>query len=112
MNADPTVDAQSPVQSAAPRTLRPLLHYWLVDRDITGTALAEFCGVTSVEVSQWRQPWDSPRRRKPTDAKLAKIIEFTRGQISAADFYPPHLRGEAPAPDPREPLALHAPEGV
>jgi len=76
------------------RSTRPKLHYWLADNDLTRTAFAVALDVTTAEVSTFCLPWDNPNRRKPTDAKLARIVELTRGAVGAADFYPPHLRGD------------------
>lgn len=87
-----------PVETPA---THPGLHLWLKDRGIGNTAAAALLGVSRETVRLWRLPFTAALRRKPQDDdQLAQVIKVTEGAVTAADFYPPHLRADPPA-DPR-----------
>jgi hypothetical protein len=82
----------------------PKLHLWCIAEGMNDTAAAEHFGVSRQIVRLWRMPFDDPRRVRPRDDDLIeRVMVRTKsgrlGAVCAADWFPPHLRGE-PA-DPR-----------
>lgn len=78
---------------------RPKLARWLLERRISSTAAGTRIGVSREMVRRYCLPFDDPAQAVPGPGPLARIVEWTAGEITAADFYPPHLNGAA------EPLA-------
>lgn len=75
----------------------PKLHLWLKDRGLGDTAAGELFGVTRQAVRLWRLPFADPRRQRPqSEDLLAVIYAKTAGEVTIADFYPPHLRPRRP----------------
>lgn len=70
---------------------RPKFALWLWERDII---LREAAGELECSYEQVRViclPFEDQNRRVPGEALIERIVEYTGGQITAADFYPPHL---------------------
>lgn len=104
MNASsPSGPAADPNGAAPERVPRPKLAKFLFDRDIDPSRVAPVFGVQPETVRRWCLPFGHRDRRRPKDDKLELIIAYTQGEVTAADFYPPHLNGGAPdAADPAE----------
>lgn len=80
---------------------RPKFAQWLWERDII---LREAAGQLECSYEQVRViclPFEDPSRRVPSEALIERIVEYTGGQITAADFYPARLLGVlAPVAEP------------
>ena len=76
---------------------RPKLAEYLWRRDIAGPAAAAALGRTRQWLALVLLPFDDPRRRVPDLGDLERIHEWTEGEITPADFYPPELQAR-PAP--------------
>ena len=85
---------------------RPALAHWLWVR---GILLREAGVVLECSYEQVRViclPFGDENRRVPGEALLERIVEWTGGEITAADFYPPRLTAARVAPsDPIEPAS-------
>lgn len=83
---------------------RPKLATFLFERDISPGEASRALGRTREWLRLICLPFNDPRRRIPDEADLAKIHAWTKGEITPADFYPPHLNGPieaAPIAEPR-----------
>lgn len=72
--------------------LRPDLDRWLRDRGLGVSALAERWRITPQGASRYLLPFEHPRRIVPTEAQMADVLDWTGGEVTAAHWYPPHLR--------------------
>lgn len=72
---------------------RPKLASWLFDRNISTAAAAEALGCSEQTVLNMAKPFGDAGRTVPREALLEKIVTWTAGEVTAVDFYPPHLRG-------------------
>lgn len=86
-----------PLPDIRPIRPRPKLAQWLFDRCYSDGDAAELFNCSRQAVDYWTRPFDEPSRRTPQGPSLTRIVEVTRGEVTAADFYPPHLNGEGPA---------------
>lgn len=75
---------------------RPEFDHWLRSRKITSVEAAERLGTTPHQVRRYRRAFGDPLRQRPSDEKLAIILEWTEGDITPLHFYPLELR-ERPA---------------
>ena len=71
---------------------RPPFSRWLFDRDVKISDAAAKLGVSTEQVRRYTRPFGDVRRQIPTEKILEKIVAYTDGAVTAADFYPPHLR--------------------
>lgn len=76
---------------------RPKLARWMWDRKLKPTDAAEPLGVTPEQVRRYCLEFGHSNRTVPGREVLARIAAWTRGEVVERDFYPPHIRGEAPA---------------
>lgn len=92
--------------SAIPRVPEPLkrpkLAKFLWDRDVKFAAAGEALGRTGEWVRLICLPFDDPRRRVPDAKDLERIHTWTNGEITPADFYPPHLNQPAASAEAAE----------
>lgn len=72
---------------------RPKLARFLWERDICFRSAAEALGRSREWVRRVCLPFDDPRRLVPVEVDIERIVAWTRGEVSAGDFYRPHLRG-------------------
>ncbi|WP_287011307.1 hypothetical protein [Brevundimonas sp.] len=86
----------------SPIRLRPGLDRWLRDRGLGAVDLGKRWGITTQGASRYLLPFDHARRVIPTPTQMADIVSWTAGEITAADFYPPHLNGRPDANAVRE----------
>lgn len=95
--------------NAAPPVLsRPPFADWLFARNIKIRAAAEALGCSPQTVRNLCKPFGDASRTVPHEALLERIVAYTAGAITAADFYPPHLRpgmASATTPAPRQEAA-------
>jgi hypothetical protein len=84
-------------ETPSPPRPKPGLARFLFDRSISNAAAAEAIGCTPQRLSRLIRPFDDAERRRPTEAELGRIVAWTQGEVTAADFYPPHLNGAAAA---------------
>ncbi|ADK99406.1 hypothetical protein [Brevundimonas subvibrioides] len=73
--------------------LRPKLHRWLADRGLGARALAERWSITPQGASRYLLPFDHPKRIVPSEALIGDVLNWTLGEIGAADWYPVALAG-------------------
>lgn len=76
---------------------RPKLARWMWDRKLKPTDAAKPLGVTPEMARRYCLEFGHPNRAVPGPEVMAKIADWTAGQVVERDFYPPHIRGEAPA---------------
>lgn len=80
-------------RAVPPPVPRPALAFWLWDRDILLRQAAEELECSYEQVRIICLPFGDKGRRVPSEALLERIVEWTDGQVTAADFYPPRLTG-------------------
>lgn len=73
---------------------RPLLYYWLGGHRKTNPEAAALLGVSAQSLHRYMLPFDDANRQVPPKDVLERIVALTGGEIGAAHFYPPHLRGQ------------------
>lgn len=78
---------------------RPKLALWMWLR---GYKLREGAAILGEDVGVERMrrillPFGEPSRVIPTEAEMALLVAWTRGEITPADFYPPKLSEPAAA---------------
>lgn len=87
----PTMDPKHMVIPA------PKLDRWLHDRRISNTQAAAQLGISREAIRLYRLPFGDVGRRVPRDDVLERIVTWTGGEVTAADFYPDHLNGRTAA---------------
>lgn len=80
------------VAVAGPR--RPKFDQFLLERRIQNAEAAKALSVSREAIRRYRLPFGHPARIIPGEPILTRIVSYTAGEITAADFYPPHLTGE------------------
>lgn len=77
---------------------RPAFAEWLWKRGITykDRNLQQALGVSYETIRCICLPFGDPKRQRPSEDVLRRIVEYTGREITAADFYPPDLRGGDP----------------
>jgi hypothetical protein len=73
--------------------LKPKLAGWMFDRNITVTSAAGELKCSKQTISNITQPFASASRTVPHQDLLERIVAWTGGEVTAGDFYPPHLNG-------------------
>lgn len=86
--------------TAPPPINRPKLARYIWERSLKLATVGDELDCSYEQVRLICLPFDDPKRRVPTSELLSRIVEWTEGQVTAADFYPAHLNGHAA----REPL--------
>lgn len=81
---------------------RPPFARWLFDHDVKIATAAASLGVSTEQVRRYTRPFGDARRQIPTEKVLEKIVVLTVGSVTAADFYPPHLRPSVPVDSSQE----------
>lgn len=79
---------------------RPKLARWLWERDYSSDEAADLFSCSRQALRLYCLPFDDSRRQVPGRAIMARIVEVTGAEITAADFYPPHLNGQPGEGDP------------
>ena len=74
---------------------RPTLARWIWERGLELRQVAAGLGCSYEQVRLICLPFGDPKRRVPTTELIERIVAYTAGEITAADFYPPHLVGAA-----------------
>jgi len=72
---------------------RPAFAVWLYARGISREQAAGALDLSPITVQRYCLPFDNDDRRIPPPAVLERIVDWTGGEITPADFYPPHLSG-------------------
>ena len=79
---------------------RPKLARYMWDRHLLLKQVAAAIGCSHEQVRLMCLPFGDARRRVPVEGLMARIVEWTDGEIRPADFYPPDLNGlEAAEPE-------------
>ncbi|WP_296166550.1 hypothetical protein [uncultured Brevundimonas sp.] len=73
-------------------TDRPAFAGFIAKRDLTYVAVGAVIGVGPQQVRHYCRRWDDPKRQIPRQDVLERIVGWTQSEITAGDFYPPHLR--------------------
>lgn len=76
---------------------RPKLARWLWDRKLKPADAAPHLGVSAEQVRRYCLEFGHVDRQVPRTEVMEKILALTGGEVTAADFYPPHIRGAVPA---------------
>jgi len=79
--------------------MRPQLARWVWDRGYTWKEAGDLFGCTGEAVRLWCLAFSDDNRRMPEPKFVEKIASVTGGEVTAADFYPPHLNGQAVQPE-------------
>lgn len=87
--------AQSPTEADR----RPKLWRYYRDRGLTRVQVSEVCDRTPEWVRLICLPFDDPKRRVPSPDDVQRLWEWSDGEISPSDWYPPALSA-APASSP------------
>jgi len=74
--------------------LKPKLATWMFARSISNAAAARALGCSRQTILNITQPFVSEARTVPREDLLERIVAWTSGEVTAADFYPPHLNGQ------------------
>lgn len=74
-----------------PLMRRPTLHSWLGARRMGVTDLAKRWKMTPQGASRYLLAFGHTRRIIPNEAQIADVLEWTRGEIDARDWYAPEL---------------------
>jgi hypothetical protein len=77
--------------------LKPTLAMWMFQRGISAQAAAEVLDCSVQTIRNLTKPFDDVERTVPRQDLLEKIVLWTDGAVTAADFYPPHLRARTHA---------------
>lgn len=72
---------------------KPKLAQWMFDRNIRPKQAATRLGVSDKQVRRYLLPFGDPNRQIPSEGIIAEVVDWTDGEIGAADFYPPELSG-------------------
>lgn len=81
--------------------LKPKLAGWMFDRSISAQAAAGVLGCSKQTVLNINKAFTDATRSVPRDDLMARIVDWTEGEVTAADFYPPHLNGKGVKPEVR-----------
>lgn len=85
------IRTDSPEPEAPEAAARPKLAAWLPAHGHNFRTAAEALGVSSEAVRLWCLAFDDPNRRVPTPSLMERIVEWTGGEVTPADFYPQRL---------------------
>ncbi len=80
-----------------PTMQRPGLAHWMWERGLKPRHAEAQLGVSKQSVRRYCMPFGSVERRVPPEDVLERIVAWTKGAVTAADFYPPHLNGKLDA---------------
>lgn len=81
-----------------PVQFRPKLHGWLVARRMGASDLARRWAMTPQAARKYLLPFGDGARIIPNEGKIADVLQWTAGEVGAADWYPPELsRNPLPA---------------
>ena len=83
--------------TSPPLKLRPKMDRWLRDRGWGAAALGTRWSITPQGASKYLLPFSDPRRVVPSEERMADALEWTGGEITAADWFHPDLSPSAGA---------------
>jgi len=87
----------------APKPIsRPKLARFIWERMLTLEEVATALGCSYEQVRVISRPFADQARRVPGPELMARIVEWTEGEVTPADFYPPHLTPARPPLPPSE----------
>jgi hypothetical protein len=81
---------------------RPKLAHWMWARKLKARHAEAPLGVSAEQVRKYCLEFGHDDRAVPGREVLARIVEWTGGEVTERDFYPPHIRGESVATIPGE----------
>ncbi len=84
---------------------RPKFAQFLWSRDLDFVQAGRALGRTKEWVRRICLPFDDPRRRIPSSEDMRLIFDWSQGEISPADFYPPDLQRDVSDDSPATPVA-------
>lgn len=79
---------------------RPLLARFIWERMLTLEQVAGDLGCSYEQVRAICRPFSDPARRVPAPALMARIVEWTEGEVTPPHFYPAHLTPARPSAPP------------
>lgn len=74
---------------------------WIGQRALTFVTVGAVIGVGPQQVRHYCRAWTDTKRQVPRQEVLERIVAWTQGEVTAADFYPPHLNGADSKPEAR-----------
>jgi hypothetical protein len=81
--------------------LKPLprsrFDHWCWLRGVKLSEIGQAVGCRQERARRMRLPFGDPLRVVPSEQEMARIVSWTRGEITPADFYPPELTPSAEA---------------
>lgn len=86
------------ITSAPARLDRPKLARFLFERDIAYEAAGRALSRSREWVRFVCLPFSDPRRRVPDKKSMERIVAWTDGEVTPADFYPPELTPRSTVP--------------
>lgn len=69
--------------------LRPKLATWLFERGIKPAVAARTLGVGREQARRYCLPFGDPLRAIPRQDVIQRVVDWTRGEVTPADFYAP-----------------------
>lgn len=87
------MDPQTPPEPVE----RPKLARYLWERRLSAAVVAPIFGCSPETVRRYCLEFGHADRMVPGQTILKRIVQYTEGEVSAADFYPAHLNGGDPA---------------
>ncbi len=77
------------IRNAPEPVLRPAFARWVWERKLELKEVGAAVGCSAENVRRIIMPFSERRRRVPGPALMARIIDYTNGEITPADFYAP-----------------------
>lgn len=71
---------------------RPKLSTWMWERGFKPRHLAAQLNISTQSARRYCLPFGHADRRVPGEDTMSAIFAWTKGEVTAADFYPAHLR--------------------
>lgn len=78
---------------------RPKLARWMFERGLKPRHATGPLRIGELSVRRYCKPFGDPERRIPDEQTMARIVAWTAGEVTPADFYPPHLSEQPPRPE-------------
>lgn len=82
--------------TAPPPEIRPKLWRFYRERNLSAVQVGRVCGRTREWVRLITLPFDDPKRQTPSPDDIAKLHDWSGGEIGPADWYPPRLSPSDP----------------
>lgn len=71
---------------------RPALAHWMWERGFKPRHAEQFLKVSKQSIRRYCMPFGNAERRIPSEDVMGRIVAWTNGAVTPADFYPPAFR--------------------